>query len=169
MVNKSEPKMVPTDIEGKPLPTLTPEQHEKREEVEYERLMKTANKGTYNLWSREEKHILIKWAQHNYDTSLADFKNIVESFIARVPFGENKVLRSFQKMVGDGREIDVLCMHCARVHSFDVPVAARGWWTLPAPCVLSLRPPIGTIRILDQTPIATWEHKLLDDELEKKK
>lgn len=165
---KDGPKMVPVDIQGKPLPNLTEEQYAKKAELEYERLMASSNKGIYNTWTREEKSMLVKWAQKNYDTSISEFKDIVTAFIERNPLGGNIALRSWKKPSPEfGRILDVTCMHCARMHSFDVPVDARGWWEFEPPCVVSLRPSNGVFRVWDDTPIAKWETKLLEDELEK--
>lgn len=159
MEEKNEPKMVPVDITGHPLPNLTPEQHEQKKEKEFDRLMKTANKGIYNKWTRQEKLALITWAQNkNYDLSLSEFKDIVDAFIRDNKTRPHYVVHSLQKIDGTGRELDVLCMNCGRIHTFDVPVAYRAEWEFDAPCVLSLRPETGKIKVDDtHLPVTKWE------------
>lgn len=162
MVDKDKPQ-VPVDDDGKPLVKLTPEQYARKLEIEYERLIKTSNKGIYNKWSREEKHMLISWAHsNNYETSRAEFKDIVEAFIEYNPLKGNRILHSLPRLDNSGRDIEVLCRFCARIHTFDAPVAYRGVWTFDAPCVLSRKPENGKLTVIDETPISRWEFKWIE-------
>lgn len=159
MVKKAEP-VVPVDISGTPLVKLTAKQYAKAKELEYERLTKSGNKGVYLSWTREEKQILVTWAQDsNFDLSLSEFKDIVDGYIKY--HTEPLILRSLPKIDKTGRELDVLCNYCARVHTFTVPVGFRGEWTVDSPCTENRKPESGQIKINDNTPIAKWETKWL--------
>jgi len=162
---KDETKLIPVDLQGHPLVEYTEEQWARKKELEYERLMKTSNKGIYNKWSREEKHLLITWAQNaNFDLLVAEFKHIVEGFITYQPTGKNYVLRSLPKIDNSGRELDVLCMYCARIHSFTVAVGFRDTWIIDAPCTLDRRPESGKLEVDDKhIPIAKWETTWLEE------
>lgn len=166
MVKKDEP-VVPVDISGTPLAKLTPKQAEKAKLLEYERVIKSSNKGVYRTWTREEKHILVTWAQDmNYDLSMSEFKDVVEGFkfYNFKTFAEPIILRSLPKIDNTGRELDVLCVYCGRIHSYTVPVGYRGKWEVMALCVSVSSEPLGYDRYkIDDThiPVANWEKKWL--------
>jgi hypothetical protein len=161
---KNEPTQVPTDIEGHPLPKLTPEQHARKKELEYERLMKTSNKGIFKNWTREEKDLLITWGQ-TYDTTLAEFRDILDSFINWKPIGEYQILRSMPKIDGTGRELDVWCGHCGRIHTFNAVVGFRDEWEVFLPCAIDIKFKAISIKISDKhIPLAKWELKWLGTE-----
>lgn len=160
-----EPTMVPTDIEGHVLPTLTPEQEERKVELEYDRLFKTSLKHPYTNWTREEKQLMITWAfNRRFDTKTAEFKDIVKMFKLLSHTAEHKILRAMPSKNGMTRDLDVWCLWCGRLHTFQVAPCLRETWSFDPPCWYEEGFDVGTKKIVieDTTSVKNWEIHALE-------
>lgn len=160
MKEKEEARPIPVDLEGHVIPVLTEAQKIRKVELEYNRLMKTSNKLEWRNWTREEKHMMIQWAfGNNFDTSIAEFKHLVEMFKLVNKKRDHHIIRSTVAM-GGGRCLDIWCMFCGRVHSFKVPLVKRGTWRIFFQCKINEDDAFETI--LDNTESKIWEIEMLN-------
>lgn len=165
-----EPKMVPVDLEGHVLRELTQKQKERKVEIEYERLMKTSNKLEWRNWTREEKHMMITWAfRNNFDTSIAEFKHLVDMFKFVNREMTPKIIRSSIMPGKDegGRAIDVWCNYCGRIHVYRVPLILRGTWELFFNCRINEEKGKAFLNIEDNSKVGMWEFKAKEKIMEK--